>query len=942
MAQENKKKKKAPRQDWKAHWLPNVLYKLWLILFAAVKIAAGAAATVLLIGVICGFVFISTLGDYLQEDILPAANIDMEGYDHEQNSYLYYVDENGQIQEYQKIFAATSSRWAEYEDIPQNLINAAIAIEDHRFNEHQGVDWITTVKATARMFFGNASAGGSSITQQLIKNILLPEDDSADDVTVQRKVLEIFRAVQLEKRYDKETIMEMYLNVIYLGQGCKGVRSAAATYFGKELQTLSIAECASLISITNNPSLFDPYSDNVFEYDGEVTDGMQRNKMRQKLVLGEMLSYGFITQEEYNVAIEQPLVLKNGIDADQVWTKCVNETCDFEDVVKNFNNDGEDYFCPVCGTETPIHKSASQSNYSWFTDTVLRDVGQALAEQSGMTWNENTYDIIMQQIQSGGYHIYTTLDKKVQDQVDKIYADLEQIPDTRGGQQLQSAIVLTDNRTGDIVAIAGGVGEKTGYLEYNRATQAELQSGSSIKPITVYAPAFELGTITPATVIDDMPLSYGVVGSGAYPLNDDRRYSYSRTIFSGVISSVNAVAAQTLMKIGTNYSYEFATEKFGLSTLVKSYVDADGYEHSDIAVGPLALGAQTWGVHVREMTDAFGTFANNGIYRQGRTFTKVYDSDGELVLDNVQKSEQILSQKTVDYMNLCLVNATQSGTGYEANLSYDLGITTAGKTGTSGDSKDRWYCGFTGYYTAAIWCGFDEPETIYVTSYGNNPAAILWKKVMKPLHQGLSNKRLFNSDNLVTVSVCLDSGMLATEACRSDVRAGSGYSRVAEARVYWEDMPNEVCNKHVEVDYCTTGKGVATEFCKHFAEVDETVKIEKKSLVKLTQAEMTDIIKAEDYRLYKEILQDDYVYLTTNDGKDGIFKGFHNNVNNGVVAPYLVCPVHTEEAWEAYEKQNAPDPTEPSAPIDPNEGTVVPPANTPDPGMTVVDPNAGN
>ena len=212
------KKKKLPRQKWRPNWLLSLLYGIWRAAFAVAKIAIGAAATVLLIGVICGFVFVGTLGDFLQDDILPMADMDMEGYDYEQNSYLYYVDSEGQIQEYQRVFAETSSQWADYEDIPKNLINAAIAIEDHRFNEHQGVDWITTVKATARMFFGDSSVGGSSITQQLVKNILLTDDETADDITVQRKVLEIFRAIQLEKRYDKETIMEMYLNVIYLGQ----------------------------------------------------------------------------------------------------------------------------------------------------------------------------------------------------------------------------------------------------------------------------------------------------------------------------------------------------------------------------------------------------------------------------------------------------------------------------------------------------------------------------------------------------------------------------------------------------------------------------------------------------------------------------------------------------------------------------------------------------
>ncbi|MBQ7915862.1 MAG: transglycosylase domain-containing protein, partial [Firmicutes bacterium] len=208
-------KKKLPRQNWKPHWSIDTVQRVWNVAFSAIKIIGGALITVLLIGVVCGFVFMGTLGDYLQEDILPMAGMEIEDVEMDKNSTMYYVDENGNIQVYQQIFASTTSKWADLEDIPKDLVHAAISIEDHRFYTHQGVDWVTTVKACARMFFGDDSVGGSSITQQLIKNLLLFEDESADDVTVQRKVLEIFRAIQLEKRYNKDTIMEMYLNCIY-------------------------------------------------------------------------------------------------------------------------------------------------------------------------------------------------------------------------------------------------------------------------------------------------------------------------------------------------------------------------------------------------------------------------------------------------------------------------------------------------------------------------------------------------------------------------------------------------------------------------------------------------------------------------------------------------------------------------------------------------------
>ncbi len=864
--------------------------KIFSVIATPLKIVGGALLTVLLILIVCGFVFAGTLGDYLQEDILPAADMDIEGYDYEQDSYLYYVDENGNIQVLQKIFAKTSSQWADYEDIPQNLINAAIAIEDHRFSEHQGVDWVTTIKACARMFFGDDSVGGSSITQQLIKNILLTEDESADDVTVRRKVLEIFRAVQMEKRYNKKTIMEYYLNCIYLGQNCKGVRSAAAAYFGKELEKLSLAECASLISITNSPTYYDPYQN------------YENNKERKEDVLWAMREYGFITEEEYREALEQVIVLKSGIDEEDRMTECTNEACGYKEVHKTFiaNEDGT-ISCPKCKKTVVKDSDASQGIYSWYVDTVIVDVLRTMVKNDGLAWNETTQKMYMEKLQRGGYHIYTCLDMRVQEQVDAIYNNRDTIPEVRGGQGLQSAIVVVDNRSGDIVGLSGWVGEKEGYLLLNYATDAELQSGSAIKPLAVYAPAFEAGTITPATVVKDLPMNYN---DGPWPRNADRIYSYSKTILGGVVSSINAVAANTLDMIGTNYSYEFAKDKFGLSTLVDEYVDPNGVVHSDNDYAPLAMGAQTWGVTVRDMTCAFATFANKGTYRQGRTYTKVYDSEGNLVIDNPQVTREILSEKTVDYMNYCLVNATQSGTGYEANMAWSSGITTAGKTGSTSDYMDRWYCGFTGYYTAAVWCGFKDRAVINVTTYGiSNPASYMWKKVMEPLHQGKTNIALYDSWKMGGVTMCLDSGKVATAACAKDVRTGKSFTRTAAAAVYSEDRPTKVCDKHVLVDFCSGG-GVATEYCKKFAKVDKKVKFTEKALVKMMKEEIEEIQKAKDFRLESYYFDNDYVYFINDDGSDGVWKGFDGKANKDVSAPYVVCTKHTAETWAKYQKEN--------------------------------------
>ena len=883
-----KEQEDQPRQDWQPHRSLRALRRAWKIFFAAFKVAAGAAITVALIGVVCGFVFMGVVGDYLQDDILPMAGMDIDDVEIDQSSTMYYVDANGEIQVYQNVFAATSSEWADLEDIPEDLIHAAVAIEDHRFYTHQGVDWVTTIKACARMFFGDDSVGGSSITQQLIKNLLLFEDETADDVTVQRKVLEIFRALQLEKRYHKDTIMEMYLNCIYLGQGCRGVRSAAETYFGKELELLTPAECASLISITNSPTYYDPYQN------------FENNKKRKEDVLWAMRQYGWLEEEEYQEAIAQELVLKVGVDEEDRLATC--ETCGYRNTVGTYEKRDDAHFCPECGTQALMQQDHSRDIYSWYGDTVLEDVARAMAEEFGFQWNTSTRELMLQQIQKSGYHIYTTFDKSVQDYVDAVYTDLNKIPDTRGGQQLRSAIVIIDNRSGDIVAMAGDVGKKTEHDAWNRATDAKRQSGSCIKPVTVYAPAFESGAITPATVIDDLPLTYS---GGAYPLNDTRTYSYARTIYRAVVRSVNAAAANVVDRAGENYAYKFAKEKFRISTLVESYTDADGGYHTDIGIGPLALGAQTFGVTVRDMTSAFATFANEGTYRNGRTFSKVYDSKGNLIIDNTQESEKILSDKTVDYMNYCLTAATREGTGTEADLFYTYGVSTAGKTGTSGDNYDRWYCGFTGYYTAAVWCGFESPESIYCYNV-SNPAAYLFKQVMGPLHKDKADIMLYSESKMKDVNMCLSSGKLATDACLNDIRLDSklnpdDFIATSVAKVYPEDIPTAYCDKHILVDYCSGG-GVATEWCKHFAAVDSSVKLRQEGLVKLTKSEINEILRAAPYRLISDYIRNDYVYLINSDGSDGVFKGFYNNLNNN--APYVTCKVHTQSAWQQYDAQH--------------------------------------
>ena len=878
--------RRVTRQSWTPPKSVRVLHGFWQGAYTVIKILLGALATVLVITAICLFAFVGLLADYLEsDDIIGNAEVVMGDFDQSGNSVMYYTDANGNIQVLQRLHADTDEDWATYDEIPEALVYAAVAIEDHRFFEHQGVDWIPTIKACVSMFIGGREFGGSSITQQLIKNLYLEYDESADDVTVQRKVLEIFRATEFEKRYDKKFIMEWYLNKIYLGERCKGIKPAAAEYFGKELEDLNVAECAALISITNNPSLFNPYREGLDNYKGEQLTGAERNKRRREDTIYMMHEYGWLTDEEYRQALvdSENLTLKRGIDEEDRYGDCINEECGYHGKVGTFitTNDGKTY-CPVCDQPTTVGNDASREVYSWFVDVVLEEVAQYYCERAGVDWNTANTEAksdFKRLVCQSGLHIYTTLDMTVQKQVDKIYTNLDEIPDTDSNQQLQSGIVVIDNESGDIVAIAGGVGEKNVHDAYSKATDAKLQPGSSIKPLTVYAPSFELGVLNPASVVEDLPMYY--VDNSPFPRNSTREYSLTRTILSAVEDSVNAVAINGLDIMGREYAFNFAKDRFKLSTLVKEYVNSSGKVFTDVDWAPLGLGAPTVGVTVRDMANAYSTFANNGVYRTARTYTLIYDNDGNLIHKNEQKSEQIISAKTVDYINYCLDVAVQTGTGRYADFkNYPFDI--CGKTGTTTSAKDLWFCGYTTKYTASVWTGYEHPEAI--TGVSGNVACTLWKKVMEPLHYGLESKVMYNADNFVTVQVCVDCGNLATTACTLDVRTHEdGLSRIESVMVYPEDAPTAVCDCHVVVDYCVSCKAVANSGC---------VNTVQRSLVKMTQSKVDAIIQAAEVGLWESCAKENYIYLVDKQGNPVPFYGFAGDKNQGKELPYVSCHIH--------------------------------------------------
>lgn len=775
--------------------------------------------TMVLVLFLTTLIFACLFALYVKNNL--SAQVDsIDGFTLDQTSVIYYEDpKTGQDVVLRKLYGGANRTWVKYEDIPKNLIHACIAIEDKRFEDHQGVDWVTTLKACVKMFLGRGEAGGSTITQQLVKNIT-----GRDEVTVRRKLVEIFSALELEKKYTKKQIMELYLNVIALGENCEGVESASQVYFGKSVSELDLAECAALIGITNNPSIYDPYIN------------ADKNKERQVIILDQMLEQKYITQEQHDTAVAEELVLHNA--------------------------SGE--------------ASGDEDYYSYFEDQVINDVVRDLSEKTG-------YDqtIVRKMLMTGGYKIYSTLNPDVQAAVEEVYQNLDNIPNTASSQQLQSGIVIIDNKTGDVVAVAGGVGEKQGSLILNRATQSYLSPGSTIKPVSVYAPALELGLITPATVMDDTPYSF--TDARHWPKNSDSIYRGLMNINEAVGLSINTIPVKLVAQMTPEYSFEFAKEKMGLSTLVSSYVNAAGDTFSDVDLAPLAMGGLTKGVTVKAMAQAYATFANEGVYREARTYTKVVDSDGKVVLDNTQQSHVAMKDMTAWYITYMLENTVESGTGTAAQIAN---MTVAGKTGTTTSDFDRWFAGYTPYYTGVVWCGYDDPEEVVLTDSSTNPAIVLWQKVMEQVHDGLANKEFNKPTNVVECTVCRDSGLLMTDACREDPRG----SRAVTVELSLYDVPTQNCDVHKEVEICGASGHVVNEYCKQVeGNTTKTVGL-------------LDVSRAFPVR---GITVQDQAYAVPN---DSLPAGYYPALSPDVDAINVECYIHTRD-----------DLPEPEAPEDEEE-----------------------
>ena len=580
----------------------------------------------------------------------------------------------------------------ENEDMPENLKDAYVSIEDERYYRHHGVDIRRTGSAIINyvIHFGNSSFGGSTITQQLVKN--LTGDNSS---SISRKVKEWWKAYLLECYFSKEEILDMYLNVIYVGPNIYGVGAGSQYYFSKDIQELTLAECAFLAGINNSPNSYNPFD--------EETDNTEKIANRTITVLDKMLELEYITQEEHDTAVSE---VNNGLRFRQ-------------------------------GTV-----EASDGIYSYHTDALITEITQDIADKKNIT-----EDFATNYLYLGGLTINSTQNTNIQDETETEFNKRQyHIASREGGDPAQAAMVIIDHQTGQVVSCVGGLGEKDTARGLNRATQSMRQTGSSIKPLAVLAPGIDKKKFTAATIYADVETTF----EGDYsPVNYDG-YLGEITVRRAVESSQNIPFVEMMEEIGVETSISYLKD-MGITSLTEK----------DESLS-LALGGLDKGITPLEMAAAYATIANDGVYIEPTFYTEITNQSGKTIVKANPESHRVFSRQVAYILKEIL---TQPVTGSNGTATYCSisGMDVAAKTGTTDENYDRWLCGFTPYYTAATWFGYDQNETIYFNR--QNPAGIIWANVMRNIHSGLDNATFEKPSWIQTETICADSGCIANSGC---------------------------------------------------------------------------------------------------------------------------------------------------------------------------------
>ena len=708
-----KKEKKAKKQ--KKHPKLRLFIKIFIILIILLCLAgAGVFAAI----------FFGDTWDISKDDLV----IKM------QNSYTY--DKDGEL--LHELAGEENRQVISLAEMGEYIPKAFVAIEDERFYEHSGIDLKRTAGAIVTYILngGSSSFGGSTITQQLVKNLLKDNEDS-----IERKIREWSRAYKVEQMLSKSQILELYLNEIFMGGTVYGVESAANYYFDKSADELSLAESAFLAGINHSPNYYNPF---------DRDDNKDDIKSRTKTVLGQMLTVTdengqtFINQEQYDEAIKE-----------------VDEGLAFKE-----------------------GKFSETSDLSFLEVEAINEVIDDMMEEYDMD-----EAAAKARVYNNGYKIYTTQDNDIQDRMEEEYLKDKYIVDatTKIGkeknQHSQSAMVIIDHSNGQVVGCVGGLGDDSPTYGYNRAMSEELQQGSAFKPLAAIAPALENNIVTAATVYDDSPTSFGGVSYG-----NSTGYLGLITVREAIRNSSNIVNMKVLVNLGFEKSIDFLHE-----------IDMPQFNDDD-AMATLALGGATHGSSPLQMAAGYAMIANGGVYIEPTFYTKVEDLDGNIILETTQEEKRVMSEANAYVLTNILQSPVSGGTAWMCSIS---GMDVAAKTGTTTSYKDRWLCGFTPYYTAATWFGFDEPETVSVPGLpDSNAAMVIWSAIMDDIHEDLDGKRFEEPDNIVSAKICLDSGKRATKECTHTY-----------TEIFVEGTVPDECDGHKTVKICKETGKLATEYC---------------------------------------------------------------------------------------------------------------------------------
>ena len=751
-------------------------------LFKALLICIILAAVV---GVAGGGLFIKKIIDDTPH--VSASDVKPKGF----TTFVYADDGSTEIERF--VSSGSNRVYKSIDEIPKDLQHAFVAIEDERFYKHNGIDLQGIARAAVVGIArgGNFTEGASTLTQQLIKNNVFPNFTKEKTFydKFQRKIQEQYLALQIEKKMDKSEIIESYLNTINLGQNCLGVQAASQRYFGKDVSDLTLSECAVIAGITQSPSTYDPitHPDN--------------NKVRRNKVLKNMLEQDYISQKQYDEALADDVYARiqttnTASQADNTYSYFVDALAQqvIQDLKDQLGYTDTQAYNAVYSGGLSIYSTQNQtmqqicdeeanddSNYPGLKEYGL-DYALTVTRADGSTENYGSNNIknYVKETYGKDQGLLYSSEDAARAMVEEWKATIAREGDTYDERititpQPQSSITIMDQKTGQVKAMVGGRGEKASSLGLNRAYQgSKRQPGSTFKILAAYAPALDSCDKTLATTIDDEPYT---LKNGQVLRNANKQYGGTTTLREGIKRSINVVAVKLSDEITQELGYEYC-QKFGISTLVKNKT-INGKVFDDSTSQTLALGGITEGVYNYEMCAAYATIANGGEYNKPTLYSKVVDHDGNVLLDGTGESHTVLKDSTAYLLTSAMEDVVNSGTGTACQLPN---MPVAGKTGTTTSNKDLWFCGFTPYYTCAVWGGYDDnKECDYDTSFRFR----LWKGIMSRIHENLEEKDFKVPSSVERKSICTITGKLA----------GSGCPSITEYFAK-DTLPTETCSGH--------------------------------------------------------------------------------------------------------------------------------------------------